>query len=115
MALLRHPVLRLLFVDDNGPEVERCLSELKHTQSHIRSAMVSTAKQFTEQIDANNYDVILARYPVPGWWNGRIRGSFEGKEKQIPIIYLTETLAREQVAELAGARVQGGAFLTPRV
>jgi diguanylate cyclase (GGDEF)-like protein/PAS domain S-box-containing protein len=103
MALLRHPVLRLLFVDDNGPEVERCLSELKHTQSHIRSAMVSTAKQFTEQIDANNYDVILARYPVPGWWNGRIRGSFEGKEKQIPIIYLTETLAREQVAELVTA------------
>ena len=65
--------------------------------------MVSTAKQFTEQIDANNYDVILARYPVPGWWNGRIRGSFEGKEKQIPIIYLTETLAREQVAELVTA------------
>jgi PAS domain S-box-containing protein len=103
MSLLRQPVLRLLFVDDDAAEVERCLNELKHTQSHIKSGMVSTAKQFAEQMNANNYDVILARYPVPGWWESQARGSSEGKEKQIPVIYLTETLGREQVAELVSA------------
>ena len=100
MSLLRQPVLRLLFVDEDAAEVERCLNELKHTQSQIKSDMVSTAKQFAEQMDANSYDVILARYPVPAWWDSQVRGSFEGKEKQIPVIYLTETLGREQVAEL---------------
>jgi diguanylate cyclase (GGDEF)-like protein/PAS domain S-box-containing protein len=103
MALLRQPVLRLLFVDSDAAEVERCLNELKHTQSQITSDMVSTAKQFAEHMDANSYDVILARYPAPDWWEGQIRGSFEGKDKQIPVIYLTETLGREQVAELVTA------------
>jgi diguanylate cyclase (GGDEF)-like protein/PAS domain S-box-containing protein len=103
MSLLRQPVLRLLFVDDDSAEVGRCLSELRHTQSEIKSDRVSTAKQFAEQMDANSYDVILARYPVPSWWDGQVRLSFEGKEKQIPVIYLTETLGREEVAELVTA------------
>ena len=36
-ALLRRPVLRLLFVDDDAAEVQRCLNELQHTQSRIDS------------------------------------------------------------------------------
>jgi diguanylate cyclase (GGDEF)-like protein/PAS domain S-box-containing protein len=103
MSLLRQPVLRLLFVDGDAAEVRRCLIELKHTQSQITSDIVSTAKQFAERMDANSYDVILARYPVPAWWQGQISGSFEGKETQIPVIYLTDTLGREQVAELVSA------------
>ncbi|MGB6428974.1 MAG: sensor domain-containing diguanylate cyclase [Candidatus Acidiferrales bacterium] len=104
-ALLRQPVLRLLFVDDDAAEVARCLNELKHTQSEIKSEMVASAKQFAEKMDANNYDVILARYPVPGWWDTQMHESFEGKEGRIPVIYLTETLGREQVAELVTAGV----------
>ncbi|MGC1186630.1 MAG: diguanylate cyclase [Candidatus Acidiferrales bacterium] len=103
MALLRRPVLRLLFVDDDSAEVERCLNELEHTQSLIDSDMVSTAKQFAEHLDANSYDVILARYPLPDWWDTQINESLEGREKQIPVIYLTGTLGREQVAELVTA------------
>jgi diguanylate cyclase (GGDEF)-like protein/PAS domain S-box-containing protein len=102
-SLLRRPVLRLLFVGYDAAEVELCLNELKHTQSLIDSDMVSTAMQFAERVDANSYDVILARYPTPNWWEAQTRASFDGKEKQIPIIYLTETLGREQVAELVSA------------
>jgi diguanylate cyclase (GGDEF)-like protein/PAS domain S-box-containing protein len=102
-ALLRRPVLRLLFVDDDAAEVQRCLNELQHTQSRIDSDMVCTAKRFAEQMNAKSYDVILARYPVPDWWDTQIRAVFEGKEKQVPVIYLTGTLGREQVAELITA------------
>jgi diguanylate cyclase (GGDEF)-like protein/PAS domain S-box-containing protein len=100
MALLRQSALRILFVDDNLEDVERCLNELRHTQSQIRSDVASTPETFAQRIGTNGYDVILARYPVPAWCDDQARAWLEAKEKQTPVIFLTETLEREQVAKL---------------
>lgn len=104
VALLRRPVLRILFVGDAAVDFELCLTELRHMQSQIKSDVVSTGGELTERMKANGYDVILVKWPVPWWWEKQFE-QLEEKDKQTSVIFLfaTGTLGREQVAELATA------------
>src|SRR5581483_4392063 len=59
--------LRALILEDEPADVELTLHSLRESGVDIVCDVVRTAKEFTELVQKNSYDVILADYKLPGW------------------------------------------------
>ena len=60
-------MIRVLFFDDDLPDVELCLQELKKAQFAISADVVKTPADFIERLRKESYDVVLAAASVDGW------------------------------------------------
>lgn len=92
--------LRILFVHSHAAEVERCMHELRKAQFKVSADVVLTPKQFAGQLKSKYYDAVLAEYPAPNWQGTQALEILHLRERQIPCIYLTDTMQPETVAEL---------------
>ncbi len=97
---LRKPLLQVLFLHSQSTCVERCLQELKGAQFQVRSHVVVNSQDCTEQLNSNHYDVILAEYPIPKMQRGPTLGLLSRTNKHTPLIFVTDRMDREAVAEL---------------
>lgn len=100
-ASSRLPV-RILFLHQDAAKVERCLHELKGVQIAVRGDVALTPDQFSERLQSQTYDLVLAEYPnpiCPGTQTLQLLRQTH-PEKQIPLIFLTDKLRQETVAEL---------------
>jgi diguanylate cyclase (GGDEF)-like protein/PAS domain S-box-containing protein len=96
----RRVPLRVLFIHRDVAEVEHCVRELKRANFSVAADVVLTPEQFAERLTARFYDVVLAEYPSPNW-HGRLElEMLRLRERQIPCIFLINTIQPETVAEL---------------
>jgi diguanylate cyclase (GGDEF)-like protein/PAS domain S-box-containing protein len=96
---LRRPLLRILFIHSDAADVARCLQELMNVQFKVRAEVVQTPEQFAERLGLRCFDVVLAEYPTPHW-NGKQALEFQHGKNKHPLIFLTDKIGRETVAEL---------------
>jgi diguanylate cyclase (GGDEF)-like protein/PAS domain S-box-containing protein len=95
----RQPRLRVLFVHREMEDVERCLRELKSVQIVVSADVVQTPRQFTERLRSRSYDLVVAEYPSPTWRGSRALELLRRTGKEIPLIYVIDTLRRKTVLE----------------
>ena len=92
--------LRILFVHADSLQIEQCLQELKKAHFDARADVVSTPEQFVKCLRTKYYDVVLVQYPTPNWQGPQALEMLRLKEKQIPLILLTDKMQMETVAAL---------------
>src|ERR1700730_12376561 len=92
--------LRILFIHSTATVVERCVQELRRANFKVSADVVLTPEQFAESLTSKSYDVVLAETPSPDWQGPRVLEILQRRERQIPCIFLTETMQLETEAEL---------------
>src|SRR3984893_4635513 len=92
--------LRILFIHSTATVVERCVQELRRANFKVSADVVLTPEQFAASLTSKSYDVVLAETPSPDWQGPRVLEILQRRERQIPCIFLTETMQLETEAEL---------------
>src|ERR1700747_1494924 len=92
--------LRILFVHSDAAEVESCVEELRRAHFKVSSDVVLTPEQFARRLTSKYYDVVLAEYPTPNWQGPQALEALHLRDRQIPCIFLSDTMQPETVAEL---------------
>jgi diguanylate cyclase (GGDEF)-like protein/PAS domain S-box-containing protein len=98
-ASRRLPV-RILFFHRAVAEVELCVRELNKAHFKVSTDVVLTPEQFALRLKTKDYDLVLAEYPSPNWQGRRELEMLRLRERQIPCIFLIDTMQLETVAEL---------------
>lgn len=96
---VRSPLLRVLFLHSRTAFIEHCLQELKDVQFQIKADVVLTSEQFAERLRSKHYDIVLAEYPTPKWQRTPTLDLLRRTDKHIPIIFVTDKMEREAVAD----------------
>ena len=92
--------LRILFVHSNAADVELCVQELNRAQFKVSADVVLTLDQFAEGLNSKYCDVVLAEYPSTNWRGPQVLEILHLRDRQIPCIFLSDTMQPETVAEL---------------
>ena len=92
--------LRILFIHTTAAVVERCVQELRRANFRVSADVVLTPEQFAASLTSKSYDVVLAETPSRSWQGPRVLEILQRRERQIPCIFLTETMQLETEAEL---------------
>jgi diguanylate cyclase (GGDEF)-like protein/PAS domain S-box-containing protein len=92
--------LRILFVHSDAALVERCLQELRKTHFKVSADIVLTRQQFTQRLKTKYYDVVLIEYPTLNWQGPGPLDLLRLMDREIPCVFLTETVELETMAEL---------------
>src|ERR1700730_12542042 len=92
--------LRILFIHSNAAHVELCVQELNRAHFNVSAEVVLTPEQIAGQLNSNHYDVILADYPTSQWQGPQALEALHLRDRQIPCIFLSDTMQPETVAEL---------------
>jgi diguanylate cyclase (GGDEF)-like protein/PAS domain S-box-containing protein len=92
--------LRILFVHSDAADVELCVQELNRAQFKVTSDVVLTPDQLAGGLNSKYYDVVLAEYPSPNWRGPQALKILHLRDRQIPCIFLSDTMQPETVAEL---------------
>jgi diguanylate cyclase (GGDEF)-like protein/PAS domain S-box-containing protein len=89
-----------VFVHGIAAEAEHWVRQLKRAQCKVRADVVSTPEQLIKHLDSKYYDVVLAKYPMRNWQGPQILELVRPRERNIPVIFLADTMKPETVAEL---------------
>ena len=92
--------MRVLFVHSDPALIERCLRELRKTHFKVSADVVLTHEQFAQRLKTKYYDVALVEYPTPNWQGRRALDILRVMPREIPCVFLTETVQLETTAEL---------------
>jgi CheY-like chemotaxis protein len=92
--------LRILLIHSDAADVELCVQELNRAHFKVSAEVVLTPQQFAGQLNSKHYDVVLADYPSPNWQGSQALEMLHLRDRQIPCIFLTDTMQPETVAEL---------------
>ena len=91
--------LRILAVEDDPTDVELVLRALRKAGLDAQIDVAQTAESFTNQVQANPYDVILADYNLPSW-NGLDSVAVLRREKlDIPVVVVSGALGELKAVE----------------
>ncbi len=92
--------LRILFVHSDAADVELCVQELNKGHFKVSADVVLTPDQFAGRLNSKYYDVVLAEYPSTTWRGPQALEILHLRDRQIPCIFLSDTMQPETVAEL---------------
>lgn len=84
--------LRVLLIEDNPDDVELVLRSLRKSDYTVVSDVVQTPEEFTRQIRAANYDLILTDYNLPRWSGMAALELLQTENLDVPIILVTGSL-----------------------
>ncbi len=76
------------------------MHELRNAHFNVSADVVLTPEQFAKRLKSKFYDVVLAEYPSPNWQGPQVLESLRVRDRQIPCIFLTDTVQLETEAEL---------------
>jgi diguanylate cyclase (GGDEF)-like protein/PAS domain S-box-containing protein len=96
----RRHFLRIIFVHRSPMDIERCLHELRRVGFTVSSDVVVTPEQFTDRLNSQCFDLVLAEYPSPNWQGAEVLDRLRQLKKAIPVIFLVYVVKRETVAGL---------------
>jgi diguanylate cyclase (GGDEF)-like protein/PAS domain S-box-containing protein len=91
--------VHILFVHSHLAEAERCLQELRRVHFTVNAEIVLSPEEFIERLSSKSYDLVLAEHPCPQWRETQALELLNLSHKQIPLIFVGNTLHREKVAE----------------
>jgi signal transduction histidine kinase len=91
--------LRALLVEDSPDDVEFVLRELRNGGFAVTSDNVQTAEDFTRQVRANTYDIILADYNLPHWRGIEALDVLRDEGLEIPLIVVSGALGDVRAVE----------------
>jgi signal transduction histidine kinase/DNA-binding response OmpR family regulator len=91
-------LLRVLLVEDSSADAELCSRALKKAGFDARVDVVQTREEFTERIQAGEYDVVLGDYTLPTWTGLEAIKVLQDSARDIPFILVTGTLREEDAA-----------------
>jgi len=106
IATHRRRIVRILFVDDQESDVERCLQELKRMDFAVSSDWVQAPAEFAERLRTQSYDVIVCDYSMPEWTGMEALEILKQANQQIPFILATSILEED----MTDAFMRKGAF-----
>ncbi len=95
--------LRILIVHSDAAGVELCVQALSRAHFKVSADVVLTPEQFAGRLKSKYYDMVLAEYPAPNWQGPSVLEILHVGDRQIPCIFLTETIVLETEAELITA------------
>jgi two-component system, cell cycle sensor histidine kinase and response regulator CckA len=94
-----HRRARVLLLEDNKADAKLCFSELARAGFECDSEVVSTAKEFTERLQSQPYDLILADFRLPDWSGLEAVRWLRSSGFTVPFILVTGTLGDELAIE----------------
>jgi diguanylate cyclase (GGDEF)-like protein/PAS domain S-box-containing protein len=95
--------LRTLFVHSDVVGVELCVQALSRAHLKVTADVVLTPEQFAGRLRSKYYDMVLAEYPAANWQGPSVLEILRVSDRQIPCIFLTDTMVLETEAELITA------------
>jgi diguanylate cyclase (GGDEF)-like protein/PAS domain S-box-containing protein len=95
----RQPHLRLLFIHSDDAIVKRCLQEFEAARFNV-SADVVAPEKFVRSLNSKYYDLVVIQYPSLKWQGVEALEVLRLRKRKIPLLFLTETISSETVAEL---------------
>jgi diguanylate cyclase (GGDEF)-like protein/PAS domain S-box-containing protein len=96
----RQNLIQILFVHCSAGDVERCLHELTRVRFTVSSDVAVTAEQAAERLDAQRFDLVIARCPSQNWQGTQLLELSMRTKNTAPFIFLVQHLKRESAAEL---------------
>jgi len=84
--------LRVLLVEDSPVDAELILLELRRGGFEVSSDLVQTIEDFTRQVRAHPYQMILADYNLPQWRGIEALGVLRREGLDIPLILVSGAL-----------------------
>ena len=97
---VRSPLLRVLFFQAREEHTERCREELQNLQFQIESDVARTDEQCFQSLRLKHYDIVLAEYISSDWPDSQTADLLRRGNRHVPLIFVTEKLERESMAEL---------------
>jgi diguanylate cyclase (GGDEF)-like protein len=91
--------VRLLFLENESQDVELCMAELKRAGLRATVDVVEAREQFTQIVQANQYDLILADYRLHQWTGTEALLLLRQYGITVPLIIVTGMLGEESSAE----------------
>ncbi len=95
----RHRLVRILFLQRLSGNLDRCLQELKSVGFRVGADVVETPNDFAERLSSRPYDLIVAECPSLKGEGAQVL-LLHQSGRQIPLIFVSNSLDREAVAEL---------------
>jgi PAS domain S-box-containing protein len=97
--LLNKRPLELLYLEDDGADLELCLRGLVRADFVIHCDPVSTLEEFVERLSTKTYDVILADYRLKGFTGMDALRSLREKRNDTPFILVSGALGEDNAVE----------------
>ncbi len=94
-----HKRARILLLEDNEADAKLCFAELYRAGIETEREVVSNAKEFTERLRSQQYDLILADFRLPDWTGLEAVQWLRSSGLTIPFILVTGTLGDELAIE----------------
>ncbi len=76
------------------------MQELRSAQFGVTADVVLTLEQFAERLRSHRYDLVVAEYPSPNWQGPQALELLHQTERQIPFIFVTDTMRRKALVEI---------------
>jgi signal transduction histidine kinase len=92
-------LLRALVVEDEPADVELALRALRQGELEATADVAQTAKEFTDLVRRNSYDVILADYKLPNWNGMETVEVLRREGLDIPVILVSGALGEQTAVE----------------
>ena len=92
--------LRVLFVDDCADDVQLSVRVLQKAGYQIHHHLVDTPEQLRQTLDADDYDLILCDYRLPGWNGADVLSMVHDSGKELPVVLVTGTLGEDTAVEM---------------
>ena len=106
VAIHRHRMVRILFVDDQKADVELCLLELKRMDFAVSKDWVQTPTEFAEHLRTQTYDLIVCDCSMPDWTGMEALDLLHQSNTDIPFILVSRILDEG----MTDAFLRNGAF-----
>jgi len=91
--------LRVLLLEDNPLDGELTLQELRNGGFNVVAHMAANAEEFTEQVQTNQYHIVLADYNLPQWTGMEALQVLRSQNLDTPLILVTGSLGEERAVE----------------
>jgi two-component system, cell cycle sensor histidine kinase and response regulator CckA len=100
-----HKRARILLLEDNMADAKLCFAGLARAGFECDGEVVSTGKDFTARVQAQQYDLILADFRLPDWTGLEAVQWLRSSGFTLPFILVTGTLGDELAIECIQAGV----------
>ena len=92
--------LRVLFVHSQVEGVNLCIRELRRAHFNVTADVVATSEKFLKRLKAKFYDIVVANHHTRSWSGPSPLEILRELGKQIPLIFVNDTMPLETVAHL---------------
>lgn len=92
--------LKVLMLEDSPTDANLCLVTLQRAGYQVHADIVSTYEQFSDHLDRNEYDLVLADYQLPTWTGLKALELVKERGVEIPFILVTGHVSEETALEV---------------